>query len=102
MAIVGAGIATLASKAFYLLFLTTKSKSSLRIKTPIKLFGKPLIAAIVMAMGLLIYNRFIEMNLITLLIEIILGILIYSGTMFLIKGFSKEDLVLAKGIFRKS
>ncbi len=102
MAIFGAGLATLVSKIFYLSFLSTKAKPEFKIKMPLKYFTKPLFAGIVMVLVLLLYNLFVEMNIFTGILEVLLGVIIYFLVMFSIKGIIREDLDIMGNLFRRN
>ncbi len=97
-AILGAALATLISRTILLLLLSKRAKKEFKTKISKQHFIKPLIATIVMAIFLLVFNYIISINLIWLIIEIILATLVYFATLFLIKGLTKEDLQLLKYI----
>lgn len=92
---VGAAIATIATETFLLIaYVYLNSRHNLKI--PIfKITIKPVVACA--AMGLFIY-QFRETNLILL---IVLSIILYFGILFLIRGFSKEDISLFKKLIKK-
>ncbi len=98
-AILGAAAATLISRIFYLFIILINTKKHFEIKVPKNLIIKPLFATIIMAMVLFAYNIYININIITLILEIILGIVVYFITMFFIKGINKEDFDLVKLFF---
>ncbi len=97
-AILGAGVATLISRVFLLSSLAIKSKSAFGVKIPKNNYLKPLLAGLVMAVFLIIFNYFVNLNLILGIIEVISGAIIYFFVLFLIKGITKEDLKLIKFI----
>ena len=55
-----------------------------------------------MALFLLVFNNYVDMNLWYGLIEIIIGGTIYFGVLFLTKGATKEDWKLVKSLTRKN
>jgi len=50
---------------------------------------------------LVLFTHYVDMNLFFGVIEIFLGILIYFGALWLIKGIGKEDLELITSFLRK-
>lgn len=92
LAILGAGIATVISRGFYLLAIQTKAKTSLGIKTPFRVIIKPIISAVLMTLVLITFSYFIDMNLFYGIVEIIIGIIIYFSCLFLLKGINKQDI----------
>tara|TARA_Y100000034_G_C6883913_1_gene405536 strand:- start:332 stop:1843 length:1512 start_codon:yes stop_codon:yes gene_type:complete len=99
-AILGVAFATTISRIFYLLIIIVKTKSQFKINLPKILIIKPLVATIIMAIVLFIYNSYIDINILTGILEILTGIFVYFTTMFLIKGINKEDLDLVKSFLR--
>lgn len=100
-AIMGAGLATVISRGFYLIFLSNKSRMLFKTKIPWDSVIKSTISALFMAGFLFLFNYFIDINIYWGIIEIILGIIIYFTIMFVIKGIVKEDLDLIKKIILK-
>jgi O-antigen/teichoic acid export membrane protein len=92
---VGAAIATITTETFLLIsYVYLNSRHNLKI--PIfKITIRPVVACA--TMGLFIY-QFREINLILL---IVLSIILYFGILFLIRGFSKEDISLFKKLIKK-
>ena len=99
-AILGAGIATLISRGFYLLILAKKSQKTFTLKPVSGNFIKFLFSALVMAGFLIFFKSLVDMNLVFGIIEILLGIGIYFTTLYLIKGLSKEDISLIRDIVK--
>jgi len=99
--IIGVGIATVTSRLILLGILVVNAKHKFNLS--IKSIGlrKPVFATIVMALFLLIFNNFVDMNIFFGIIEIIFGAGIYFGVLILIKGVGKEDWELVKSLFRK-
>jgi len=99
-AILGAGIATLISRGFYLFILAKKSKKTFTLKPISSGFFKFLFSALVMAGFLIFFKNLVDMNLVLGIIEILLGIGIYFTTLYLIKGLNKEDISLVRDIVK--
>ncbi len=98
----GAAISTSASWFFYFFSLVYFSKKELDIRRLFKPLVKPLIASLVMSVILIFYNIIIEdMTLFLGIIGVLLGILVYSITMLLIKGIAKEDIDLLRILIKK-
>jgi stage V sporulation protein B len=100
-AIVGAGLATLISRGFYLIYLANKSHKNFKTKLPWKTILKSILATIIMCAFLIEYNHILDINIYLGILEIILGAGIYFGTMFLIKGVKREDLKLLRSLIRR-
>ena len=96
VAIIGAGLATLTSRIFLLGALSIKTKSQFKLKAKKSPIIKSIIATIVMILFLALFTYFVDMNLFFGIIEILLGILVYFGTLWLIGGIGKEDFKLLK------
>lgn len=95
----GAAIATLFSKSLYLGGLIIYAKKRFDICLNINHFLKPLLASTIMAAILFLINfNLSSFNIAIGIIEIIFGAIIYFSVMLLIKGISKEDLLL-KNLF---
>ncbi len=99
-AILGAGIATVTSRATYLFFLKKSMKKISKIKGELSLLKKPFIASIVMSVFLLFYISYLDLNLILGILGIIFSIVLYFGFLYLISGFEKKDLLVIKDIFK--
>lgn len=99
-AIIGVSIATVFSRIIYFGILLINAK---KFNLPLRGLGirRPFFATLIMGLFLLFFNKFIDINILTGIIEIIFGIGIYLGTMFLIKGITKEDLNIAKSLFKR-
>ena len=100
-AIVGAGAATLISRAFYLVFLAIKSKKLFKTKIPLQTILKSALSTLVMAIFLIWFNFYFNINIYLGILEILLGAGIYFVCMFLIKGIIIEDLNLLKIFMKK-
>jgi len=97
-AIMGAGLATIMSRGYFLIFLVVKAKQKFKIKIDYAQLAKPVLAAAVMSSFLFVFNKQVSINLFYGLIEIILGIGVYFETLWLLKGFDKDDLDLLKNL----
>ena len=100
-AIMGAGIATVASRLILLGILVVSTKNKFNLSVRGIDIRKPIFATLVMALFLLAFNSLVNINLFFGILEIILGAGIYFGTLILIKGVGKEDWRLVKSLFRK-
>jgi len=99
-AILGAGLATLFSRTFLLTALSRKGKSEFKIKISPNHYLKPILAALIMALFIIIFNNLINMNLILGIIQVLVAIIIYFAVMLLIKGITKQDIKLLRFIPR--
>lgn len=96
-AVSGVAIATSISRLFILTVLTTAARKKLGVSYNLKFIVKPIISGLVMAVVLFIINyNLSDITLLTGALEIILGMFIYLGIMFLLKGIKKEDIGLFK------
>ncbi len=100
-ALFGAGSATLISNIFFLVVLINKTKFQFKIKPDKRIILKSIFSTIAMAIFLFIFMKYVNINIFSGVIMIILAALIYFSVMFLIKGLIREDLNLLKIIFRK-
>lgn len=94
--LVGASIATIITETYILmiyLYLAHRANLKIHLKT---IFVKPVIAGAVM--GAFIYYFHSLMNLFLL---IGISVVLYFGIFFLIKGFSNEEILLLKQLFKK-
>jgi len=99
-AIVGAAIATTFSNLFYLLVLATTSKKLFNTKIDLKVIFKSLFAGIIMVIGLILFSTTFDINIYLGILEILFGALIYFSVLFLIKGITKEDAEIFKGLIK--
>lgn len=91
----GAAIATLTSRVVYLVSLGFTSNRRLHVRFKPSSIFKPLVSSIVMFAVLFSINlAVVEMTLILGAIEVILGVLIYTALMLLIRGIQKQDIEL--------
>lgn len=87
---IGAAVATVCSETFLFIiyfYLVSKQIYLLPIH---KILAKPLIALVIMSLFILFFSW------LNFFILVIFGALIYFGTLYLIKGVSKEDLALIR------
>ena len=92
---VGAAIATIAAEGFLLLsYMYLDSRYSYMIPLH-KIIIKPVSACAVM--GLFLY----QFNDINLVLEIVAAVILYSGSLYLLRGFSDEDISLFKKLIKK-
>ncbi len=100
-AILGAAIATLTSRLFLLGILALTARQNFNLKLRGLGTKGPIFATLVMALFLMTYNYFIDINLIYGIIEIVSAIIIYFSVLILVKGVKKEDLDLVKSLIKK-
>jgi O-antigen/teichoic acid export membrane protein len=100
-AIMGAGLATVISRGFYLTYLANKSYKNFKTKINWEIILKSFFASGVMALFLIYFSYFIDMNIYFGILEIFLGAGIYFAIMFLIKGIKGEDLNLVKDLIKR-
>ena len=99
--LIGAAIATFASRYIYLGSLFVLGKTKLNIIPNKNSIIKPLTASIIMLAFLFIFDYFVPLNIFYGIIMVISAALIYLLIMFLIKGIKKEDIGLLI-FFRKN
>ena len=98
-AIVGAGLATVISRGFYLIFLSIKSNKLFKTRIPWDVVMKSIFSTTIMAGFLLWFsNSIVEMNIYFVALEIIIGVLIYLIGMILIGEIGKEDFEVIKNM----
>ncbi|PJA71022.1 hypothetical protein CO153_03755, partial [Candidatus Pacearchaeota archaeon CG_4_9_14_3_um_filter_30_11] len=100
--IAGVGFATAISRLLLLGILIFYSEKGLGIK--IKGIGlrKPLLATLVMGIFLYTFSSYVDINLFTGIIEVLLGAIIYFGVLIWSNGLNKEDWTLLKGLIKKT
>jgi len=99
--IAGVGFATALSRVILLGILVFYSRKGLGLKVKGIGLRKPILSTIVMGIFLVLFSRFVDINVFTGIIEVALGAGIYFGTMFLIGGLTKEDLGLLRSLIKK-
>lgn len=101
LAITGAAAATVISRAFILFSLIILSRKKLNLSLNFKPVVKPLFSAAIMGIVIFFINKSIgDMNVLYGILEIFVGVLVYFGLMFLMRGISKKDFYLIKEIIR--
>lgn len=92
-AVAGASIAALVSWTFYAIGEAHLSKRLLGIKLEMRNFVTPLLASGIMAIVLVLMQSLIgDMTLISGILEVIVGIIVYSIFLILFKGISLEEI----------
>jgi O-antigen/teichoic acid export membrane protein len=99
--IIGVGVATVISRLIYLVILSFNAKKTLKLTTKGIGLRSPIFATLIMALFLLVFNHFIDINIIYGAIEIILGAGIYFGVLILTKGATKEDWNVLMSLIKK-
>lgn len=101
LAMVGAAIATLCTRYFYMVLLGFTSRKKLHLRFKPVYFIKPLFASIIMFGVIFIINSFVkDMSWIIGLGEIFIGVLVYFSLLILIKGIGKEDVRMLKEVIK--
>ena len=99
--IIGVGIATVTSRLILLGILITNARHQFNLSAKGIGLRKPIFATFVMALFLLIFNNFVDMNLFFGIVEVLLGIGIYFGVLILTKGVGEGDWELVKTLIKK-
>ena len=99
--IIGVGLATFFSRILLLSLFFFQAKHRLNLSVKGIDIRKPIFATLIMALFLLAFNNFVNMNLFLGILEIILGAGIYFGVLILIKEVTKEDFELVKNLIRR-
>lgn len=100
-AVMGVSIATILSRILLLSGLIFITKKQYKIKYDFKLLSKILFSTGVMTLFLVVFNYYIDINIITGILEILIGAGIYFFSMFLTKGINKEDVKLLRYLIKK-
>jgi len=100
-AIMGAALATLISRSFLLISLSSKANTNFKISIKGSSLSKFLLASVAMSFFLVLFNHFVNLNLFLGIIEIVLGAVIYFTVLILIKGIGKEDFELLRSLIKK-
>jgi len=95
-AVAGAAIATLISRYFYLVYMIITTNKKLKLKTNFSPLYRQLFAGIVMAVFLVLFINNIDVNLVFGVIGVLIGIVSYFVTLFIVGGLTKEDVVVVK------
>lgn len=101
-AALGVGIATVISRFFIFFSLAIISKKEFNIKIKFSFITKPIIASIIMALFLFLFARFIYggTNFVLIIFEVILALIIYLVSLYLIKGISNKEVNYIIQIFK--
>lgn len=91
---IGAAVATVISESFLLIIYFYLVSKKIYLLSIHKILAKPLVSLVVMSIFILYFNW------LNLYILVIVGAIIYLGTLYLIKGISKEDLALIRQILK--
>jgi O-antigen/teichoic acid export membrane protein len=96
-AMAGAAIAFVIGRYFYSTKMTICSNKELKIKINFKYLIKPIISSIIMTIILcLIITNVKDMTLVGGLICLVIGVIVYFITMFIIKGITMKDIEIVK------
>jgi len=99
--IAGVGFATALSRIILIGILVFYSRKELGIKVKGIGLKKPLFATTIMGIFLYIFNIYLDINIFTGIVEIVLGAGIYLGTFLLVKGLNKEDFKILKDLIKR-
>lgn len=100
-AVAGASIATLSSWIFYFFASFYYLKKEVGIRPPLKHLLKPLIGSAIMSLFLICYlHLFSDINIISGIGAVLLGIVVYLGVMYLLRGLTSEDFSLLKKLLK--
>ncbi|MEK6919120.1 MAG: flippase [Nanoarchaeota archaeon] len=101
-ATIGAGIATLISTFFYIFLLIGSINKSLGIKSNFSIILKPLVAGTVMTLALLYaYSKFSEVGGLETVILALIGLIVYSLVLLLVRGSSFAEITSFKKMIMK-
>ena len=102
-AAVGAAIATILTRFMFAISLIIYSKKKINIKLNFLDIFKPTIASLIMAAVLYFFIQRIDVTLLTGLVLIFTGILVYASIILILGGVNKEDMELIKLVkFKKN
>ncbi len=96
--LIAVALATAIVRYSNLVILAILTKKELNIKSGWSMLIKPVIGSIVLIVFLLIFNLLFKTSWITVIIALVLGVIVYMGIMFLIKGITKEDINTIKSL----
>ncbi len=102
LGMLGAAIATVISRYCFMIGVFIFLKSRFKLSPDLKIISKAVTASLIMVFILYAINfKFVHnMNLIIGLSEVVLGVIIYTGTMFLLKGIRRDDFTNLKLLFK--
>lgn len=98
--VMGVGFATSLSRIFLLGILIFYSKKYFKLKFIDNSLIKILFSSFIMFLFLFIFNKLVEINLFFVILEIILGALIYFISLFLMRGLKKQDIDLFNNLVK--
>lgn len=96
--IIGAAVVTLICYVFAFIITAYHSKKYLELPFEYNSLVKTVIAAVIMGIFVMIINPY---GIINVLITIIIGVFVYFGVLFLIKGIEKEELIFFRQIMNE-
>jgi O-antigen/teichoic acid export membrane protein len=99
-AVIGASIATVLSNIVYFIIIARAAKKEFGIITKFGYVIKPLIASIVMDLFIFLVLKYYSGSL-QIILEFLVGVIVYFLILFLIKGLTKEDILEIKEMFIK-
>jgi len=98
----GVAIATLSSWLIYSIGLDIITRKNLKIHSDLTLFVKPTIASLIMITIIYFLKiRFVNLNILSGVFLVLVGVAVYFLIMILIKGIVKDDFLLIREIFIK-
>ena len=103
MATAGVGIATSISWLFYFLASLSISRKEFNLRISLAPTIKPILSSIVMTLVLVYFlSQITSITLISGVLLVMTGILVYFATLLLTRGLAKEDFMLTKLLFKGS
>ena len=101
-AVMGVSIATIVSRGVLLFSLILITNKYYKINYDLALLLKVLVSTGIMILSLTIFrNHLNKMDILFGIITIVLGVVIYFTSMFILKGITKEDFKLLRHLFKK-
>ena len=97
---IGAALAILISRYFYLATLVVTSREKFNLKLRKNLIYKPLFASLIMVLFIISFDFLFSSNIMLKSLEIILASAVYFISLFLIKGLHKKDFETVKYLLR--
>ncbi len=99
-AINAVAFSTSLSRIILLIILIFKARNQFNFKVNEIGLRKPFLATLGMSIFLFIFNKIVDMNIWYGLLEIFIGVSLYFGVLFLLKGIDKEDFKLIKSAIK--
>lgn len=97
--IVGAAVTTLVSDLLIVSLITYVSRTYFRFPLASRFLGKVIFSSLVMGVFILVWS---PQNAISLISLVLPSAVVYVATMFLVKGFTREELLFLKYLVRSS